>query len=396
MVNTQISKITIHRLNLPFRGKFSHATASRSAGDNVIVQLELGNGQLGYGETLARPYVTGETPDSVVESIQRVFLPILMEAKPEGFGEVIELLDRLPFTDSVKKPLYAARCAVELALIDVYGKQFNRSPEILTGWIDQPYWEPPGAAENTTYSGVIGSTSPRKAAFLANLMRFWQLKDFKVKVGDPEEFNRLAAIVRTLAKPMRAGTVRLRVDANCAWTPEELPEKVSTLERFGVLYLEQPTSRENDASWLSVQHDSGVNLIADESLVSMDDAERLTKEYSVGVFNIRLAKNGGLLAALKMAAFAYSRGIEVQMGCMVGESGILTTAGQWFAGLVPELIFAEGGYGKFFLKDDIVKKSIRLRFGGKIPTPKGPGLGIEIDPNKLKKLSASEPISITL
>ena len=227
-------------------------------------------------------------------------------------------------------------------------------------------------------------------------MRFWQLKDLKIKVGDPEEFNRLAAIIRALAKPIRSGAIRLRVDANSAWTPEELAEKVSTLEHFGILYLEQPTSRENDASWLPIQHDSGVNLIADESLVSMEDAERLTKEYSVGIFNIRLAKNGGLLAALKMAAFAYSKGIEVQLGCMVGESGILTTAGQWFANLVPELIFAEGGYGKFFLKDDIVKKSIHLRYAGKIPTPKGPGLGIEIDPAKLKKYAASEPIGIIL
>jgi len=388
--------MTLHRLALPFRGKFRHATAERSAGDNIILQLELGNGQVGYGETLARPYVTGETPDSVVESIQRVFLPILMETKPEGFGEVIELLERLPFTDDENKPLYAARCAVELALLDVYGKLFNRNPEILTGWIDQPYWEPPGASETTTYSGVIGSVNPRKAAFLAKLMRFWQLKDLKIKVGDPEEFNRLAAIIRALAKPIRSGTVRLRVDANSAWTPEELAEKDSTLERFGILYLEQPTSRENDASWLPIQHDSGVNLIADESLVSMEDAERLTKEYSVGIFNIRLAKNGGLLAALKMAAFAYSKGIEVQLGCMVGESGILTTAGQWFANLVPELIFAEGGYGKFFLKDDIVKKSIHLRYAGKIPPPKGPGLGIEIDPAKLKKYAASEPIGIIL
>jgi muconate cycloisomerase len=388
--------MTIYRLALPFRGKFRHATAERSAGDNIILQLELGNGQVGFGETLARPYVTGETPDSVVESIQRVFLPILLECKPEGFGEVIELLERLPFTDSDNKPLYAARCAVELALIDVYGKQFHRSPEILTGWIDQPYWEPPGASEVSTYSGVIGSTGPRKAAFLAKLMRFWQLKDLKIKVGDPEEFNRLAAIIRGLTKPIRSGTIRLRVDANGAWKPEELAEKVSSLERFGILYLEQPTSRENDASWLPIQHDSGVNLIADESLVSMEDAERLAKEYSVGVFNIRLAKNGGLLAALKMAAFAYSKGIEVQMGCMVGESGILTTAGEWFANLVPEIIFAEGGYGKFFLKDDILKKSIRLRYGGKIPTPNGPGLGIEVDLNKLKKYSASEPISVNL
>ncbi len=402
MTNTHITRLTIYRLALPFRGKFKHASAERCASDNVILQLELGNGLLGYGETLARDYVTGETPDTVVESIQRVFLPLLMQFNPDGFGEVIELLERLPLTENAgggngTKPLFAARCAVELALLDVYGKLFNRSPEILAGWIDQPFWELPGAAASVTYSGVVGAVSPNKAAWLVRLMRFFKkLSDFKIKVGDPEEFDRLRAVVRALARPIKAGQVRLRVDANSAWKPEELKSKIDQLEELGILYLEQPTLTRFDDSWLPVQHHSGVNLIADESFVSLADAERLTREYSCGIFNIRLAKNGGLLPALKLAGFAYSRGIEVQLGCMVGETGILTTAGQWFANLVPELIFAEGGYGRYLLKDDILVNPPKFHFHGKIPTPKGPGLGIQVDPQKIAKYLASEPITINI
>jgi L-Ala-D/L-Glu epimerase len=399
MTNSHIAKMTIFRLALPFRGKFKHASAERSAGDNVILQLELGNGQVGYGETLARDYVTGETPNTVIDSIQRVFLPLVMQFNPEGFGEVIELLEKLPLTEDGeggKKPLYAARCAVELALLDVYGKQFNRSPEILTGWIDQPYWELPGAAASATYSGVVGAVSPAKAAWKVRLMRLWGLSDFKIKVGDPEEFDRLQAVLKVLARPIKAGQVRLRVDANSAWKPEELKSKIDRLEELGILYLEQPTLPRFDDSWLPVQHHSGVNLIADESFVGLADAERLTREYSVGIFNIRLAKNGGLLPALKLAGYAYSHGIEVQLGCMVGETGILTAAGQWFANLVPELIFVEGGYGKWLLKDDIMAKPVKFRFRGKIPTPVGPGLGIQVDLKKIHKYLASEPITINI
>jgi L-alanine-DL-glutamate epimerase-like enolase superfamily enzyme len=128
----------------------------------------------------------------------------------------------------------------------------------------------------------------------------------------------------------------------------------------------------------------------------MADAERLAKDYSVGVFDIRIAKNGGLLPAMRLAAFAYSRGIEVQLGCMVGETGILNTAGEWFAGLVPELIFAEGSYGRWLLKEDVVKKPPKLRYRGRISTPIGPGLGVEVDISKLRKFSASEPIAVNL
>ncbi len=394
--NIHIAKMTVYRLNLPFRGKFKHATAERSAGDNVILKLELGNGQIGFGEALARPYVTGETPETVVSAIQQIFLPFLMECKPEGFGEVVEFIDRLPFTSEDKKPLYAARCAVELALLDVYGKQFNRNPEMLTGWIDQPDWDIPGAPASATYSGIIGTVEPKKAALLVRLMRLWRLSDFKVKVGDPAEFDRIAAVRKVLARAIGDGKVRLRVDSNGAWKPQELPQKIERLEEFGILYCEQPTTPRLDDSWLPVQHHSGVNLIADESLVSFADAERLIGDYSVGVFNIRLAKNGGLLPALKLARMAYSHGIEVQLGCMVGESGILTIAGQWFANLVPELAFAEGGYGRWLLKDDLLKKRVKFRFAGKIPTPHGPGLGFEVDQAKLFKYSASDPIAINI
>ncbi len=395
MANEHIAKITIYQLALPFRGSFSHSSASRSIGDNVIVEIELGNGRVGFGETLARKYVTGESPDDVVASIRDIFLPILAKVRPDGFGEVIESLEQLPMVAN-DKPVYAGRCAVELALIDVYGKYFRRTPAMLSGWIDQPDWEPPGATIATTYSGVIGAVSPSKAVLLARLMRAWKLRDIKIKVGDELEYDRLVRLVNLLDRAIEQHKVRLRVDANGAWKPDKLTQKIDMLEELGILYLEQPTHPKYDELWKSVQHTSGVNLIADESLVSMADAERLTKEYSVGIFNIRLAKNGGLLPALRLAAFAYSKGIEVQLGCMVGETGILTVAGQWFANIVPELIFAEGGYGRLLVKDDLLKRHLRFHYGGKIPTPIGYGLGIEVNRDKLRRYCISEPIVINV
>ena len=66
------------------------------------------------------------------------------------------------------------------------------------------------------------------------------------------------------------------------------------------------------------------------------------------------------------------------------------------AAIVPELLFAEGNYGTILLKDDIVKRRARFRYGGKIPIPAGPGLGVRVDPGKLVKYSSSEPIVINV
>ncbi len=396
MSNEHIKRITIYQVSIPFRFSFSHSSAERRVSDNIVLQIELGNGIVGFGETIARDYVTGESPEVVIKSIQEVFLPIIMSFRPTGFGEVLELLERLPENSDDGKYLHSARCAVELALIDAYGKLFNRTPEHLTGWLDQPYWEFPGCVEDTRYSGIIGKVSTRKAKLLARLMRVWKLKDIKVKIGDEQEFERVASVLDVYGSLIEKGHARIRVDANGGWEPDELEEKIDILEELGVLYLEQPTDRRYDEFWKPIQHSSAVNLIADESLIDMKDAERLTKEYTIGIFNVRVAKNGGLLPSMKLIAYAYSKGIEVQIGCMVGELGILNRAGQWLLALLPEVLFAEGNYNRLLLKDDIVTKSGYFKFGGKIPLPTGPGLGVEVNPLKLKKYQVSSPISIVI
>lgn len=395
MNSGRIKKITIYRVKIPFRFTFSHASADRAFTDNIVVQIELENETVGFGETIARKYVTGESPDTVIEDIKEIFVPIILRARPAGFGEVLEILENLPQKDSARS-INAARCAIELALIDCYGKMFKRSPEHITGWLDQPYWEFPGSTEEISYSGIIGKVPPKKARMLAYIMRLWRLQDIKIKVGDDEEYERITAVLEVYAPLLESGSARIRVDANGRWEVSELEEKVEMLEELGIPYLEQPTAPEYDEEWKQIQHNSTVNIIADESLIDLDDAERLAREYTVGIFNIRVAKNGGLLPAMRLADFAYSKGIEVQIGCMVGELGILNCAGQWLLGLLPEVLFAEGNYNKILLKDDILQKPPSFKFAGKIPLPSGPGLGIDVDPRKLKKYKAAEPLSIIL
>lgn len=394
-LNTHIAKITIHTLAIPFRRPFKHGSAERLASDNIVLSIELGNGLVGYGETLARAYVTGETPADVIREIQQVFVPLMMNVRPESFGEVMAALETLPLVDGAHN-VCAARCAVELAMLDVYGKLFDRDPTMLTGWIDQPRWEPPGSTKSIGYSGIIGLSGLNKVKWLVRLWRWLGLRDIKVKVGDDLEFDRLEAIVRQLSRRIRANKAIIRVDANGVWRADDLAEKIDRLEELGVLFLEQPTVPNDDASWADVQQNSDVDLIADESLVSFADAERLASDYRASVFNIRIAKQGGLLPAMRMAAFAYSRGLRAHLGCLVGETAILTRAGQWFASIVPELLFAEGNYGMFLMKDDITPRMERFRYHGAIPIPKGPGLGVNVDVNKLRRYAAAEPISLVI
>jgi muconate cycloisomerase len=136
--------------------------------------------------------------------------------------------------------------------------------------------------------------------------------------------------------------------------------------------------------------------MADESLVTVDDAMALVEQQAASWFNIRISKNGGLIPSLQLAMAARHHGITCQLGCMVGETSVLSAAGRWFLQLVPDIRFAEGSYGRFLLKDDVVAKPLRFGLGGRWRPMTGPGLGVQVDPESLGRLSVQRPTTIPL
>ncbi|MHC4094221.1 MAG: enolase C-terminal domain-like protein, partial [Planctomycetota bacterium] len=158
----------------------------------------------------------------------------------------------------------------------------------------------------------------------------------------------------------------------------------------------QPLGKGQDADLPTVRQASRAPLIHDESLVTLDDARRLTTLGVADGFNIRISKCGGLLPALRLAHFARQHGAIIQLGCMVGETSILSAAGRRFLEMVPSVVFAEGWFGSFLLRADVVRRPLRFRYGGRGRELFGPGLGVEVDPQRLTPLLADEPVVCNL
>lgn len=141
-----VRSLRIHRLAIPMRVAFEHAAGTRDAADPVIVELAAAAPyahQVGYGETLARPYVTGETPESVVEDISDLFARRLAGFHPTSFVEALELIETLPMQVG-GRVVTAARAAVELALLDLVCRVYHRRPADVTGWMGLPGFGTPG------------------------------------------------------------------------------------------------------------------------------------------------------------------------------------------------------------------------------------------------------------
>ncbi len=397
-VELNIRKLRIHQLAIPLRVRFEHAVATRDTADPVIVELTAGAPyahHVGYGETLARGYVTGETRKSVVEDIATIFAPRLAGMAPENFYEALEMAESLPLQVD-GRIVTAARTAVELALLDLACRVFHRQPADVAGWLDLPGFGAPGCRAAARYSGQVVGRTEKCLKRMLRLQRWYGLRDFKLKVAVEGWEQRLKWAYEVLRKPLGRRQVTLRVDANAGWSLAEANEAVSVLERHQVSALEQPLPDSNDADLPYLAQQTGLDLIADESLLTVEDAERLIAGGGVRVFNIRIAKNGGLLPALRIARLALAAGLDVQLGCLVGETSILSAAGIAFLDTCPEVRFVEGAFGGFLLRQDITRRPIRFGYGGRIRKRRRAGLGVSVDERALDQLAAARIRTVPL
>jgi len=369
--------MTVHRTAVPMR-TFQHAAASRDVAEAVVVRLTFADGGEGWGECLPRPYVTGETIETVLEDLQRVIWPAALAsgACASQAGLAADECDR--------RSRNAAICAFELARTDYLLQHVESlSPEQRTALFGA---EAPAGRIAARVSGVLGSAHAAKALRQLRLMRLYGLRDFKLKLGfgERQDGELLRAVAGKLGKAIRRGRCTLRVDVNGGWTAEKTPERVAELAKVGVCVVEQPFYGPA-GRLVEVARRCALPLMADESLVDERDADVLLAEPRRVWWNVRLSKNGGLRRSLAMARRAAAAGAPFVLGCMVGESGILSAAQRRWLQWGPAPRFVEGNYGRFLLADEFTTPSMRFGYGGRLAVRKGPGLGVRVDEGKLRR-----------
>ncbi len=386
MANSAVKSVMVDQLAIPLRREVAHAASRRSVSQPLVVSVELNSGLVGYGETLPRPYVTGESESSVLQTVERVYCPWLLRARPTCFPEALEFIESLPWRNAFGEQIPAARAAVELALLDAYARHFGRPISDAVGWMGLNEFGAPGSLRRVRHSGVVASSSVKSVRRTLRMLWWYGVRDFKLKVGDDGEEERLKSAVRFLGRAISSGQATLRLDANGGWSLTRAVERLAEWRDLGLAFVEQPLAKGSEAELAELKSCVHQPLMYDESLVTIEDAERLVALQVADGFNIRISKCGGLLPSLRLAHYARKQGVTIQLGCMVGETSILTAAGRKFLELVPGVRFAEGAFGRFLLRDDVVRRSLRFSYGGSVKALSGSGWGISVDPKRLSAL----------
>jgi len=367
------AELVIFRTELPMRS-FEHAAATRKTAEAIVVRLRTRSGRVGWGEALPRSYVTGETLDSVAEDIERIFWPALRECRSEG--DLHQTVMHLPSIES-DRVVTSARAAVELAAIAAFDIPWYRQCASRA----RPATPPP-------VSGVLGSRDPRKTSRLLRRMRLYGLRHFKLKLGFDDETDQanLRVVHRQLRRSLAAGVCSLRVDVNNAWKYKEVPERIKDLKPHSVCAVEQPCNV-RPPQMVELAYQCSLPLIADESCLTESDARVLFGAEGRVWLNLRLAKNGGLGPVSRMAALAAAERAPFVLGCLVGESGILSVAQRAFlaAGATPWAI--EGNYGTWLLRDDLMVPSPRFGYRGRLRLPRPGHFARPLRTDKLSRYS---------
>ncbi|HXV81927.1 MAG TPA: mandelate racemase/muconate lactonizing enzyme family protein [Candidatus Binatia bacterium] len=366
----KILAINTYPLILPVVEIYGGAAGSLEDCRSLIVCVETENGIAGWGEaTQGRPGNTYETLETMEIMTHKYFGPALMGMDLEETGSVLQRLHQVRYGHPLTK------AALETALLDALGKLYRVPLYRLLGG---PY-----RGEIELVGGLGLDLGPESIGERAGQLKREGFHTFKIKIGGKD---RGRDIERVGAVREKVGTeATIRVDGNAAYSFAEAREILTELTRFHLADAEQPLARGDLKSLAALRREVGIPIAAQESVSSPEDALTLLEEQAADLLKIKLTHIGGFQRGTQVAAIMGARGLPVVVGQGSACTTLLSAAEMHLHVVLKNA--QPGGEMTGFLR--LGEQDIFSAFqvtGGKVSLPSRPGLGIEVDKEKLARL----------
>ncbi|TFW32886.1 muconate/chloromuconate family cycloisomerase [Massilia horti] len=336
----------------------------------VLVKVQCADGIIGWGEatTIGGLNYGDESPESIKTNIDTYIAPLLvgMEA-----SQVAKAMAKLRKTIQGNR---FAKCAVETALLDAQARRLNVPlSELLGGRVRD--------ALPVAWTLASGDTQ-KDIAEAERMLEARRHRIFKLKIGLRSVIDDVAHVLAI--KRALGNAASVRVDVNQAWSELDAVRGIAALESGGVDLIEQPVKAGNVAALARLKQRFDVAIMADEALHGPIDALALAKSDAADVYAVKIAQSGGLLPARDVATVAQLEGIGLYGGTML-EGGIGTAATAHLCSTFDDLAWGTELFGPLLLTEEVLREPLVYRdFMLQVPT--GPGLGVEIDNDKLRSL----------
>lgn len=287
----RISEVEAIPIALPLRERYVTASGELWSRSMAIVRVHSDSGHVGLGEAVPLSLRGGPGLDAVLAELRDACAPLLAHADlgPTLTASPLEIrrwIWGLLEGCRARGVGPVAISAIDIALHDLAGR--------LCGL---PMWRLLGATgvRGIGCNATLDAREPDLAAELAARHAAVGFHTFKVKVGTGPDVERIAAVRSAIARD-----AHIRIDANGAWTAAEAISILPQLQPYGIELVEEPTA--GLAAIREVRARTPVPVVADESVASLEDAQAAVASRACDAATVKLAKVGGPLEALRVAA----------------------------------------------------------------------------------------------
>jgi O-succinylbenzoate synthase len=357
-----VDRIELLIVRLPFVKPFTISSATWTAKEALLLRID-GGGVTGWGECVADPdpYYASETTTTARHIINEFLLPLI-----EPGITLAELERRFQRIRGHRM----AKATIENALIDLIARRENLPLHELLGFPRRPIPSGISIGIQETAAELIDAVAEAIAA------GYHRVK-MKIKHGSDVE------MVRAVRE--RFPDVPLMVDANGDYAIEDA-EHLRQLDQYNLMMIEQPLSYSDIYGHSILQRGLSTPLCLDESIHDLADARAAIALGSCRILNIKQGRVGGLMEALRIAEFAASQNIPVWSGGM-DETGIGRAVNIHLQTSPSFTVPGDTSETRLYFHEDIVDPAVVLDGRGFIAVPEGPGTGVRINDEILKKVT---------
>lgn len=358
---------------LPFREPYVSARGRLERRELLLVRLRTDEGLVGLGEAAPLALRGGASLAAIEEELRGAVAPALAGADVGGLRErdpgivpalygAANLAAAGPGSAGISRQALAA---IEIALWDLAGKAAG-----------VPAWRLLGVDEGRPVecNATLSAAAPEAVAADAVEWAERGFGTFKLKLGAAGDVAQARAVREALGPE-----ARVRVDANESWEPERAPAILDELAELDIELAEQPVAGLEGLAALRAR--TSVPIAADESLVTVLDAERAAEIGACDMATVKLAKVGGIDAARAIATRVpvyLSSALDGPVGIAAAGHAAQALRDRGDAGLAHGLATGLLFAGTVAAVEPRIERG-ELRLGD------GPGLGVELDEAALER-----------
>ncbi|MGH2458616.1 MAG: mandelate racemase/muconate lactonizing enzyme family protein [Chloroflexota bacterium] len=364
-----VRRIRWDGFRIPLLRPFETAHGALTCREGLLVQVITDLGLVGLGEISPLPAFSGATVAAA--------LAVLRRWAPALIGVAVDGLDRrLTTLDTGEPGASTVRCGLDVAACDVLARARGSSVAELLGGVARPL---------VPVNATVASVTPLVAAEAAGAAVAAGYRCVKLKVGTAPSWQKEVERVAVVREAIGPAT-RLRLDANGAWDVDSAIRTLQALERFDLELVEQPVPADDLVGLGRVRHATRIPIAADESVSGPARAREILETGAADVLIVKPMVVGGLRSARAIVELARLAGRRAIVTTTI-DAGIGTMAALHLAATVLDGALAHGIATGALLAGDLIDKPLAVERGA-MRLFRRPGLGVEIDPEQLRRFGS--------